>query len=263
MDKLRVTAPNTYSITDIADHDKETRAAKYDIEGKGYLTFDQLVAWYQAENDGRFPNLNELSEFIGKPQHEVKEKYLFSWQMLSASGIAGRWKGDFHIDGFGDAQSYRPAGNVRTGRFIGPTWNAAGMQRDVDQMVFLVDFNLIKKGDVDNAIKGATLVVGPKGFPKEYEGAPDGEKVELPMELYTQDGYMSYNRFGPSGWVPEKKVIAAQVDTSDLRNLGPEGVSFYIRLELDDGRKVFINKDGVARRDFDISKDELKPQGPR
>jgi hypothetical protein len=261
---VRQTPPNTFPIANIADRAKEAAASQYDVEQKGYLTYDQLIAWFQAENGGRLPNLPDLAKFLGTPQHNLVAEHLNGWEVLQSQGLASSWKGDFHVDALAGANNYVPAGNVRVGREIGPQWDTTTNQpRDVDQLVFLVDFNLIALNDFDGRVKSATLVVGPTGFGKEHDAARTGEASEVPLTMLSETSSPIFGRFGPTGWSPEKKLLAAQVDTADLRELAGAagGVSFYIRLETTDGQKVFINKDGKAFNNFDVSADDLRAPG--
>lgn len=263
---VRMFPPHTYPIANIEDRAKEVRASKFDIENKGYLTFEQLAAWYQSENEGRLPSIHDLSVFLGKPQHDLATEHLNGWEILQSRWLASTFKGDFRLQGFAQDPAYAPAGNVRIGREIGPQWDERG-QRDVDQVVFLVDFNLINRDDFDGRVTSATIVVGPRGFAPE-EGARHGEAAEVQLTALSEDGYMTYpmSRFGPSGppqWVPEKKLLAAQVDTGDLRKLMGDsgGLSFYVRLETNDNKTFYINPEGQAFRNFEISSDEVAPQG--
>ncbi len=260
---IRATPPNTFPIANLADRAKEQAAAKFDPEAKGYLTYDQLIAWYQSENQGSLPNLSDMARFLGRPQHELAVEHLNGWEVLQSQWLASSWKGDFRIPGFSNDANYAPAGNVRVGREIGPQWNENNEVRDVDQTVFLLDFNLIKLEDFDQRVKNAVLVVGPEGFPREHAQARYGEAVEIPLTLLSQEGYQSFSRFGPAGWVPDKKLLAAQVDTADLRKLmgAAPGLSFFVRLETNDGRTLFVNKDGKPFNDFSLSAAELQPPG--
>ncbi|MBK6686067.1 MAG: hypothetical protein IPG45_16455 [Deltaproteobacteria bacterium] len=260
---VRNNPPNTFPIANLATKKKEAAAANYDVEGKGYLTYDQLIAWFQTENEGRLPNLSDLAKFLGKPQHELAVDYLNGWEILQSQWLAGSWKGDFHVDALRDGD-YTPAGNVRIGREIGPQFDPVNnRQVEVDQLVFLVDFNLIKLADFDAKVKSATLVIGPAGFPKEHNKAKYGEAVEVPMTLLSESSSPIPGRYGPQGWSPEKKLAAAQIDTGDLAKLAgaAPGLSFYIRLETHDNRVAFVNKDGQPFQNFDVSADELRPAG--
>ncbi len=259
----KVTPPNTLSISNIADKAVEKEAEKFDVQGKGYLTYDELVAFYQAKNSGQLPNIQQLAKFLGMPQHELAVEHLDGYEVLSSQWFAHEWKGDFNIPGLSSDPGYAPAGNVRTGRQIGPQYEPSTNEwKDVDQVVFLLDLNLTKLADFDQRIKGATLVVGPMGFPKE-EGAKTAEKVEIPLTLTSQEAYQSHTRFGPGEWVPDKKLIAAQVDAVGLDKLagGSGGLSFYVRLETIEGKTLYINRDGKPFSDFQISTDELAPAG--
>lgn len=260
---LRQTPPNTFPIPDISDRAKEARAVVFDQGGKGYLTYDELIAWYQSENAGRLPTLRDMGDFLGVQEHVLRTEHLAGWEALQSQWLATDWKGDFHVVGFTPDPSYRPAGNVRTGRHIGTEWTPENVEREVDRIVFLVDFDLISKQDFDNRVRSAVLVIGPTEFPREYEGAPYGERVEVPLTLYSQDAYQTFNRFGPSGWVPEEKLMVAHVDTADLRKLAGEsgGLSFYFRIETNDRRALYINKDGRIYSNFTLSPGELAPPG--
>ncbi|MBI2372455.1 MAG: hypothetical protein HYV07_00515 [Deltaproteobacteria bacterium] len=260
--KSKVGPPNSFSISNIKSKKLEKKAEALDVSGKGYLTFDELVALYQAEKKGALPNIAQLAKFLGVPQHQLATEHLDGWEALSSQWFASNWKGDFNIAGFSSDPGYSPAGNVRTGRQVGPQWNPDGSQVDVDQYVFLIDFNFMDIKDFDGQIKSAVLVVGPAGFPAE-EGAKYGEMVEVPLTIATQESYQSQGRYGPGGWVPEKKLLAAQVDVGDLRKLAGDGpgLSFFARLELNDGRTFHVNKDGKAFSNFTVAKDELAPPG--
>ncbi|MBI4819318.1 MAG: hypothetical protein HY791_23805 [Deltaproteobacteria bacterium] len=260
--KAKVGPPNSFSISNIKSKKLEKKAEALDVSGKGYLTFDELVALYQAEKGGALPNLSQLAKFLGVPQHKLETEHLDGWEALSSQWFASNWKGDFHISGFSDDPGYAPAGNVRTGRQLGPQWSPDGTQNDVDQYVFLVDFNFMDIKDFDGQIKNAVIVVGPRDFPAE-DGSKYGEMVEVPLTIATQESYQSQGRYGPGDWVPEKKLLAAQVDVGDLRKLAGDtaGLSFFARLELNDGRTVHVNKDGKAFANFAVDKEELNPPG--
>lgn len=257
-ENIRQTPPNTIAISNLSDREKEVAAVKFDQGSKGYLTYDELCAWYQSERGGHLPTLRDLADFIGAPQHVVESEYLPGWKALQIQWAAATWKGDFHLTGFSDG-SYRPAGNVRIGRWITADTEATPGS---DMMEFVVNFDLIYRADFDQRLETATLVLGPSGFPKEDPSAPYGEGVELPMELYSQDGYIIYNRLGASGWSPEKKLLLAEVSTEDLRELaGKGGLSFFIRLTGNGGRAFYINRDGTMYQNFEITAAELAPQG--
>jgi hypothetical protein len=253
-ENLRQTPPNTVAIANLSDPDKEARAVSFDREGKGYLTYDEIVAWYQSERGGALPSLRDVADFLGAPEHVVAAEYLPGWKALQTQWLASSWKGDFHVPGWGSGD-YVPAGNVRTGRQV------AGADGP-DLFVFLVECNLVNRPDFDRGLSGATLVLGPTGFPKERPNAPYGEAVEVPLELYSMDGYIIYSRFGPAGWSPEKKLLVAEAETQSLRAIAKAGgLSFYVRLATSDGRTLFVNRDGVPLRNFEASAAELTPPG--
>lgn len=252
----KVLPPNTIAISNLANKQMEALASRYDSGKKGYLTYTEACQLYADKNGNALPpNLEAVISLLGGTQHPMTGRRLNGWEAMSAGWIASNWKGDFNIGGFG-------AGNVRTGRQTGQEFDAAGQARQVDKFIFLVDCNLVDRSKLEGNITSATLVVGPRGFGKE-QGSQLGENVEVPLTVATQEGYMTYDRASGSHWVDEKKYLAAAVDTKDLRDLAGQsgGLSFYVRLETNDGRTLYVNKNGQAFNNFDVSSKETKPVG--
>jgi len=153
---------------------------------------------------------------------------------------APNWKGDFSIPGKG-------AGNVGTGR---------DFSNGRDALNVLVNCDLMDKNFLDNNLASATMVIGPKGAKDQ------SAFVEVPMGVATAPGYTSWSRGGSSYTVPDKKFLSASIDTASLAGLNNgKDLEFYMRLQTKDGQTLWINKDGQAFRNFQISADEIKPRG--
>src|SRR5262249_11046877 len=159
------------------------------------------------------------------------------------------WKGDFHVQGLG-------AGNARVGRMnvaLADGFSSNPDYRSTPQMGFLFDCNLVDKSRLEG-LSSAALVIGPRGFPLDQSAGPPNTptQVELPLELVTQDAFMSYDRVGGPHQIPEHKYLGIAADAADLVKLAGNsgGLSYYARLTFNDGSTVWINKDGKAAQNF-------------
>jgi hypothetical protein len=269
---MPVTQPNLlFSIANL-NPDLEVRARQFDADQDGFLTLDEAVSFYRADSGGyEVPNLGELFQFLGREQNDMDAAIISNWEVLNAYWEAPNFKGDFRLNDFTDDPNYKPAGNVRNGRRNRLIWEGNN-PRNVDQTLFFVDFNLMKRDDFDGKIKSATLVVAPRGFPAEA-GSALAEKVPVPMTAHSESGrpgFWTSTRGGAPYWVPEqpeKKFFAAAVDTEDLRALsdrfGGNGLEYYFRLEVHGrNRPVYVNLDGAAGKNFGLSAEELAARDP-
>ena len=206
--------------------------AKYDTNKNGTVEGKELK---QLMNDGvKIPEdqVDTNPTTVESPVAYNQESY----QVLN--NYTPNWKGDFNVPGYG-------AGNIETGR---------DFKNGHDAVDVLVNCNLMDKNFLDNNVASATLVV----FPKDN----DSLQAEIPMQVATQPGYTSYSRGGGSYSVPDKKFLGASVDTGSLRDFGGnKDLAFYVRINTKDGKTLWINKDGKAYNNFQLPKDDLKPQG--
>jgi len=254
MPTFKVGQRSSVSISDIKDKTKEAELKRFDSNNDGVLDAQEAARFYATKTLGDRPqNLDDALKLVGGRQHDVKTFHQEYWGTM-ISGVP-QWKGDFNIPGLG-------AGNIRTGRssnqYWGEDYGDPRNARQVDAYKFLVDCDLMDKGFVEKGINSATLVIGPRGFGKET-GSELGEAVTVPLDITTQDGYMSYGRGGGGTFVPERKYLAAAVDVGDLKKLAGDsgGLSFFVRLETDDGTK-YVNKDGKPFNNFDVDAAELQ-----
>jgi hypothetical protein len=259
MSTFKVGQRTGVSIANIGDVSKEGEVRRFDSNGDGILQADEAARLYAEKTLGNRPdNFDQVLKLVGGEQHKVKT-YHQEYPMVMTMG-AYTWKGDFNVPELG-------AGNIRTGRAKSAYYNydssgGAPRQREVDSYKFLVDCDLMDKSFLEKNLQSATLVIGPRGFNPE-SGSSLGESVSVPLDIATQDGYQSYSRGGGSSWVPERKYLAASVDTEDLRKLAGDsgGLSFYLRLETDKGTR-YVNKDGKAFNNFDVDASELRADQP-
>ena len=253
---FKIMPTNTLRISDLKDpsaartvtggQTNEDLAKAYDVGNKGFLTLNEAYKLYADRNQGAMPsNMQEVSDFLGGVQHPVTMHLLDRQEVLSLPWVANDWKGDFNVPGLG-------AGNVRVGGYY--NWERP---QDPKAAVVFIDCNLMGKDDLEKKILGASLVMGPAGFQPEAGSSLAEEAIELPLTLVTDDAHTTWTR-GGSGFVPERKYMAAAIDIDDLRDLGGgTGVSFYIRLETTDGQR-WINRDGAPGANFDVSDADLK-----
>lgn len=252
MTTFRVGQRREAMISNIGDAAKEKEVQRFDSNRDGVLQVDEAARYYADQTGGYRPqSFDDVFKLVGGRQHEVRsvhqEPYSLGWNAYD-------WKGDFNVPGLG-------AGNIRTGRnkSFGSYSSTTGEYNRIDAYSFLIDCDLMDMSTLERNIKSATLVIGPRGF--EKEGDSDlGEAVAVPLDMATRDSYQSYNRGGGSHTVPEQKYLGATVSTEDLRNLmgNSGGLSFYIRLETDDGTR-YVNRDGKPFNNFDIDGAELRP----
>jgi hypothetical protein len=255
MTGFRIMPRNSIAIADLKNPSMEGVAKQYDAGNKGFLTTEEAFRLFADKNDKTEPkSIQDVIKFLGGAQHQMTVRHMEMYEVLGSPWFASNWKGDFNISGVG-------AGNVRTGREVTPNY-ANPAKPPVDAFVFLVDANLMDGKVLEKDVVSATVVVGPKGF-KPDAGSTLGEGVEVPLSLATQDAYTSFNRGGGASQVPERKYLAAAVDTKDIKDLAGTsgGVSFYVRLQMDDGRTLYLNKDGVSGRNFEVDAKDLAPAG--
>ncbi|MEW5848658.1 MAG: hypothetical protein AB2A00_07575 [Myxococcota bacterium] len=256
MSSFKIMPRNTIPISDLKNPAMEELAKQYDVGSKGYLTTEEAFRLYAAKNNDVQPtNIQDVLTFLGGAQHKMTVRHMDAWEVLGSPWLASNWKGDFSVKEFG-------AGNVRVGRDIRPDYTSRTPGAQIDQFVFLIDMNLVDQRKLTQDLANATVVVGPKGW-KPEAGSSVAEAVEIPLALATQEGYQSYSRSGGGSWVPEKKFLAAAVDTEDLRALaGNEGeLEFFVRLQTNEGRTLYINKDGQPMNNFHVSGSDLKSSG--
>jgi len=235
------------SISDIKDTSvkktKEEKLKKYDTNADGILDAQESARYYADKKSGYQPSsIDQVLKLAGGKQHELKTMHQEEGNVIW--GSVANWKGDFNIAGVG-------AGNVRAER---RPWET------VDNTALLVDCNLMEMSFVEK-IESATLMIGPRGMASE-PGSTLPETVAVPLNIATLPGYETWNRGGGHYWVPERKYLAAGLDTADLRNLAGDsgGLSFYIVLRTNDGATHFVNKDGKPYNNFDFDAAELAPR---
>jgi hypothetical protein len=238
---FKIGQPTHVSISNINDKSKETELQRYDINKDGMLDVQEASRYHASKTRGEAPRgMEEVFDLAGGRQHDIKTYHNEYYNVLST--YAPNWKGDFHIPGYG-------AGNVR----IGPSYG--------DRMNVLVDCDLMNRDFLEKGITSASLVIGPKGFDKE-QGSNVGEAVHVPLNIATRESYQSFSRGGGSHTVPEKKFLAATMDMQGMRDLANgKDLNFYIRLETNDGKTLYVNKDGQAFKNFEIKNNEIKGQG--
>lgn len=234
------------SISDIKDKSvnkaKEEKLKAYDTNADGILDAQESARYYAAKKSGYEPSsIDQVLKVAGGKQHELKTMHQEEGNVIW--GSVANWKGNFNIPDVG-------AGNVRAER---RPWET------VDNTALLVDCNLIDLSFVEK-IESATLMIGPRGMPSE-SGSTLAEAVAVPLNIATSPGHQEWNRGGGNYWVPDRKYLAAALDTGDLRQLAGDsgGLSFYIVLRTDDGATHYVNKDGKPYNNFDIDAAELKP----
>lgn len=232
------------AIANVADKSKEAELKRHDVNNDGILNMEEASRYYASKTGGQAPRtIDDVFKLAGGRQHDIDKFHQDHYSTLYTH--APNWKGDFNVPGMG-------AGNVRTGR---TSWG------NQDRLQVLVDCDLMNRDFLEKNLSSATLMIGPKGF-KPEQGSDLGEAVAVPMDIATRKGYQSWNRGGGSTFVPEKKHLAVSLETADLRKLAGGGeLSFYVRLETNDGKTHFINKDGQAFNNFGISAGDIKDVG--
>ncbi len=224
---------------------KEAEMKKFDVNNDNLLDSAEAARYYADKTGGKAPTSTDaVYKLAGGRDHKINQFARDYYQTLYT--YAPDAKGNFNIPGFG-------AGNIRTGRQLA--------ENNTEAYNFLIDCDLMDRNFLDNNLESATIVIGPKNFVKE-NGSQIDEMVTIPLNVATADGYQSFNRGGPGAWVPEKKFLAASVDVKSLRSLAGKsgGLSFYVRLQTNDGKTLWINKDGKAFNNFEIDAKELKAQ---
>ncbi len=78
----------------------------------------------------------------------------------------------------------------------------------------------------------------------------------MPLTLVIVDAGRVGNSGGGSSWeVPEDRFFAASLSAAQLEQLaGKAGLELYARLDLHDGRQLYVNRDGVPFRNFALSR---------
>ncbi len=241
---IKVGSQSFVSISNLKKKSQEKELKKYDTNNDNLLDNKEAAKYYADKTGGKsMSSLDDVYKLAGGKQRDIKtvqNGYPQTW--------APDWKGDFHIDGYG-------AGNTRTNRML------SGLNGK-DTYSFVVDCNLMDRSFLENDVASATLVLGRKDF-KAEAGSKIAEQVTVPLDTVTQPGYQTWDRGGGSHWVPEKKFLAASVDVKSLRSLAGDsgGLSFYVRLQTNDGKTLWMNKDGQPYQNFQIDASELKAKG--
>lgn len=235
------------SISNVKNQAKEAELKKYDTNKDNLLDTAEQTRYYADKTvGGKTPSSpSQVYTKAGGREHKITQFARDYYQTLYT--YAPDAKGNFSVPGFG-------AGNVRTGRQLAEKKNEA--------FNFLIDCDLMDKGFVENGIESATIVIGPKGF-KPDAGSSIDEMTTIPLNTATADGYSTTDRGGGTHFVPDKKFLAASVDVKSLRSLAGSsgGLSFYVRLQTNDGKTLWMNKDGKPYSNFEIDANELKARG--
>jgi hypothetical protein len=247
MSTFRVGQRNQVMIADAGNVNKERDLKAFDDNRDGIIDATEGARLYNYSKPGERPeSMDDVFALVGGRQHNVKNYYQNSDNMW-----ANGFKGNFEIPGLG-------AGNIQASRRNEVfQYNGPDNVVEADAYSIVVDCDLIDKSFLENNLKNATLIIGPRGFTPD-DGSEFGEAVAVPLDIATRDGYSVYNRGGGSNWVPDKKVLGAKIDVPGLRELMGDsgGLSFYIKLESDKGTH-FINRDGKAFSNFDIDASEI------
>lgn len=246
---FKVGQETLFQITNLKNHAKEAELKTFDTKlNDGVLDMEEASAFVASKTGAQPLSIGDAYKAAGGRQHTMKLLRADYWSTVSG-GWANQPKGDFHIDGVG-------AGNIKTGR----------AQSGVDGLTFSVNCDMIDKKFVEEKIASANIMIGPKGF-KPEQGSTLGEQVAIPLNIATRDGYTTttYNRGGGGGTVtvPDAKFLGAQVDVASLKKLAANsgGLEFYVRLDTVDGKTLYINKEGIGGKNFEIDAAELKPRG--
>jgi len=234
------------SISDIKDTSakkvKEEKLKQFDSNADGVLDAQESARYYADKKGGYEPrSMDQVLKLAGGKQHELKTMHQEEGNVIW--GSVANWKGDFNIPDVG-------AGNVRAER---RSWEKH------DNTALLIDCNLIDMAFIDK-LDSATLMIGPRGMASE-SGSTLPEAVAVPLNIATAPGHQEWNRGGGHYWVPDKKYLAVNMDTEDMRKLAGDsgGLSFYIVLRTNDGATHYVNKDGKPYNNFDFDASELKP----
>jgi hypothetical protein len=263
-----VRSPDRYvAITNVKNKQAETELALF--AGEDLLLDSNEASAYRAARGAAADS--DVYELAGGRQRRL-EKPLVAAQYHdsypSAPGSAQSMrdyprpqleKGDFHIDGVG-------AGRVYVGKSY---WVGLSYTKPTELDLtwnFHFDCGLMSRDFLRNEVAAATLVIARKGW-KNERGSKLSEIVSVPLAIVTVDPGMVGNSMGGAiWWAPENKFLAASVSTAQLKRLAgtgkQAGVEFYAILDLHDGRRLPINKDGVPFLNFDVSRAELVAPNP-
>jgi hypothetical protein len=231
---------NHMAIANIGDISKEAEVKRFDYNSDGILDIKEASDFYAAKTGGKAPrNIDEVFGLVGGRQHDIQSYHQGYYGTIQS--YTPNWKGDFNVPGLG-------AGNVRTGRAE-------------DRLNLLVDCDLMSMHFIENQVEEVNMLIGPKDFAKEANSTL-GEAVVVPMNIATQPGTNAWNRGGGHTFIPEKKFLAASIDTEGLRSLGNNGdLSFYFQIKTKDGKTHYINKDGRSFNNFILPRTEIKERG--
>jgi hypothetical protein len=236
------------SISNLKKKTKEAELKKYDANKDNLLDTKEAAKYYADKTGGKsLTSLEDVYKLAGGKQRDTKvvdRQFPLTW--------APDWRGDFNVPGVG-------AGNVRTNRMVDLPKPG---NKVAESFNFVVDCNLMNRNFLENDIKSAHIVIAQKDFSPE-KGSDIAEQITIPLNVATQDGYVSYDRGGGRHQVPEQKMLTASAELESLRKLAGKsgGLSFYVRIETNDGRTLWINRDGKPAKNFEITENELKARG--
>jgi hypothetical protein len=215
---------------------EEPVARAYDANNDGFLdVFDEAPSYVIAKT-GQSPaaplTADDVYQAAGGRQRNDAPYLIPAPAQEVSPDEAAHWA-NFNIPGLG-------YGNVRYSRE-----RTHGVP-DISNLSINCDF--IDKSVIENDVEDAYIVAARAGFRSE-PGSQVPEQIAIPLRKWTRDAYV-HERYGG---FPDKKYLQGLVPHETLRQIaGNDGLDFYGVLKMRDGSTRYINKDGVAFRDFHI-----------
>lgn len=205
----------------------------------------EAIRAYASLTGGRKPkSVTDLYETLGGARYPMR--LLPSPESRYSLGIDGGMndKGEFDVPGLG-------RGHCFTRHQINYIDQTAPFY-----MIFAFQLDDLPASTLENGVVSAALYLAPKDFP-----LIPGEKVTgaacVPLDVFLEPE-RRYDHGTGGGYEREVKALICVVERSDLVRVSgdTEGVSFYAILELEEGRKFYINRDGVPGKNFLLPNDE-------
>jgi hypothetical protein len=221
---------------------KRPMAEKYDEEGKGFLTFDQLAQLYMAEAPGAdalLPeDIPEALLFLGWDM-DLWPDTVADWDPIYNHQNSVDWRGNFHVPGIG-------AGHVKTGR-------RTDYSTSVEFFLICVVLDSFGTDYLLEQLDDAEIVIGRSGF----QSGP----TRSDQPTFSPRWRVEYRHRFAWGRVIYPNQLQLAIPLSEMQAVSDnQGLSLYTWMDLG-GQRYYINRDNVPFRNFDVPASALQSSG--
>jgi len=237
------------SISNLGNASLRQQAQKINTENNGFLSPAEQKTFFEQVTGKPAPvvlNPDSVYAIAGSKVRDDDALHVDPKGDVDDPG--GAQIGNFHLDGFG-------AGHLEARRSDNFMLTPDGATSPDEVFQVTANCDLVDMKNMAN-IQDAKLIIGreqyypPANPPTTGNFSPVSEaKLAIPMDIVGEDARP--NEFG--GMDPERKYLIASFSSETAKGIaGANGLVMYIQLTMKDGSVKYINKDGVAGKNFEV-----------